>query len=204
YLYVAPANAPPVLSNAHTSVIYLIDSKGRERVLMSGDPDSVALGRDIRILSGLPVKSGAQSIAAPEIGHPAPNFALTLLNGKTIRLSALRHHVVLLNFWATWCTACKSEMPMLAQWSHMLRDRSFLILGVDMQESASEAGPFARKLHILYPIALDNSGAVAARYDVVGLPSSFLIDANGIITSVRPGILKKDYLASDVKPLVQG
>lgn len=204
YIYAAPRGASASLDAAHTSATYLIDSRGRERVLMGGDPDASSLDRDVRLLAGLPAGLDfARSAPAPEVGHPAPNFALRTPAGSTVRLSSLRGKVVLLNFWATWCTACRSEMPRLAGWYRQLRAREFVVLGVDQQESSGVAAQYARRLHIPYPIVVDG-GTISADYDVVGLPTSLLIGRHGAVAAVKLGTLDSSFLKDAIRPLVGG
>jgi len=203
YVFVAPTNAPPALRDSHTSVTYLIDGEGRWRVILAGDPDSATLRRDLLILSGSPLSlPSTNAVPAPQVGHPGPDFTLRSLNGSIVRLSDLRHRVVLLNFWATWCKACKSEMPMLAEWYRRFKGRGFVVLGVDQQESRTDVAAFAGKLHIPYPILIDRSGDLSARYDVAGLPTSLVIDQHGRVTAVRPGILDRAFLLANVQPLL--
>ncbi|HEX6507353.1 MAG TPA: redoxin domain-containing protein [Chloroflexota bacterium] len=202
-LYVAPSNAPQSLRNAHTSATYVLDQAGKERVLMGENPDGVALDRDLRILLGLPAGSVAQqSLPAPQPGHPAPDLSLPGLKGGTLSLAAFRGKVVLLNFWATWCTACGPEMPMLQHWYNSLRSKGFVVLGVDQQEGREDIGPFVRKLHVNYPIALDQDGVASARFDVAGLPTTLLIDRQGRVRSFKPGALDASFLTAHLQPLV--
>lgn len=193
YLFVAPPNAPRSTKNTHTQATYLLDGKGRERVLIVGDPDLATLANDIRILSGLPGDRTLNTrVPAPAVGHPAPAFALKTLSGRTIRLASL-HSPVLLNFWATWCTACKSEMPLLSAW-YRTHHGSVTLLGIDQQESASSVAAYVRKYHIPYTILLDSDGAVSARYNVSGLPTSLLVDSGGIVRAVHAGTLDGAFL----------
>jgi cytochrome c biogenesis protein CcmG/thiol:disulfide interchange protein DsbE len=152
---------------------------------------------------GLPrLVSGSQA-PAPQVGHPAPDFTLRSLGGSAVSLRALRGEVVLLNFWATWCIACRAEMPRLAGWSRQLRGRGLAVLGIDDGQSAGDARSYVRSLHISYPIALDPGGSVSARYDVAGLPTSVLIDRSGTVRVVTPGMLDGQYLRSQLEPLVE-
>ena len=204
HLYVAPKGAPAQLADAHTSATYLLDASGRERVLMTSSPDVVGLDRDVRILAGLSAFSAAEvAIPAPQVGHPAPPLDVPRLNGGTIHLASLRGHVVLLNFWATWCMPCKSEMPMLQRWYGSVRARGVVVLGVDQQEGRGDVAPFIRALHVQYPIALDTDGVASARFDVAGLPTTLVIDRQGIVRSFRPGILDAAYLSTQLRTVVE-
>jgi cytochrome oxidase Cu insertion factor (SCO1/SenC/PrrC family)/thiol-disulfide isomerase/thioredoxin len=203
YVYVAPPNAPRALKNGHTSAVYLLDGQGRERVLMVGDPSTDGLARDLRILLGVaPDSSLAASVPAPQVGHPAPAFTIHTLSGSTIRLAAV-HRPVLLNFWATWCTACKTEIPMMSAW-YRAHSRQVMVVGVDQQEPKSPVASFVRRYHIPYLVGLDGSGSVSARYNVIDLPTSLLINRHGVVIAVHVGALNRRYLARLQRTLTSG
>jgi protein SCO1/2 len=203
HLFVAPPNAPPAVRNAHTSATYLIDGRGRERVLLTGVPDDGQLVRDLRILLGVPVSTPISSaIPAAQPGHPAPTFSLATPGGRYVSLQSLRGHPVLLNFWATWCTACRSEMPRLESWYRKLHGQGITILGVDDAEGTGAVRDFVHRYGVNYPIALDTNGTVSARYGVSFLPVSVLIDAHGSVASVHLGVLGSTYLKRDIMPLL--
>lgn len=205
YLYVAPKSAPARIADSHTSATYLIDAAGRERVLMSSSPDVVGLDRDIRILLGLSSVSVAQAaIPAPQAGHPAPGLNLPALRGGRLSLRSLRGKVVVLNFWATWCPPCKSEMPLLQHWYSGVKGKGVVVLGVDQQEGRKDVASFARQVHVTYPIALDTDGVASAQFDVAGLPTTLVIDRQGIVRSFKPGILDASYLDSQLRIVVEG
>jgi cytochrome c biogenesis protein CcmG/thiol:disulfide interchange protein DsbE len=94
-------------------------------------------------------------------------------------------------------------MPMLARWYRRVGGQGFTVLGADQQEGRGDVRAFVQRLHIPYPIALDESGAVSARYDVVGLPASFVLDRSGIIRAVHIGILDAGFLPKQIMPLLQ-
>lgn len=204
YVYAAPRGASRAATQGHTAATFLLDPRGRERILLTGNPSEVALHQDLRILSGLPVTLAGSMSPAPEVGHPAPSFALSSLTGKPVSLRALRGRVILLNFWATWCTACRTEMPRLVAWFTAYHRRGFTVVGIDLQEDPGTVRAFTRRYHVWYPILLDQAGDVSARYNVVGLPTSFLIDRHGAVQSVHIGIVESGYLRSTVLRVLQG
>ena len=88
---------------------------------------------------------------APAVGHPAPDFTLTTAAGETFKLSDLRGTPVVLNFWATWCPPCRSEMPELQAASQRLAGQ-VAIVGVDQAETPAQVQAFASQFGITYPI----------------------------------------------------
>lgn len=201
-IYAALANAPRRLKDVHTTATYLIDPQGREQVLFTGNLDTAPLDRDVRILSGLPNTGSMDAVPAPEVDHPAPDFTLRTLQGRNLDLKSLRGKVVLLNFWATWCHPCRQEMPLLAKRYRRLASKGFVVVGVDRQEPAGDVRTFARTVGAAYPIALDSSGSVSAKYHILAMPSSFLLDEHGVVQSVNLGILNPSYFQTRVEPLL--
>jgi thiol-disulfide isomerase/thioredoxin len=119
----------------------------------------------------------------------APDFSLQPLAGSgNITLSALRGKVVFLNFWATWCPPGREEMPSM----EILYQRykgALEFVTVDMMEDKSAVSAFMRDLKLSFPVALDTDGRVSAFYGIQAIPSTFIIDKDGmIIASVVGGL----------------
>lgn len=144
-------------------------------------------------LSGLP--------PSPDIGHPAPDFTLPTPNGGTLSLTDLRGQPVILNFWATWCGPCRVEIPALEAASRRAGSQA-VILGVSVQESASTVSAFAAEVGMTYPVALDLDAKVARTYRVVGFPTTYIIDAQGIIVDIYPWPINEPLLNSLIDDLI--
>lgn len=120
-------------------------------------------------------------------GALAPDFLLETLEGDDLRLSDLRGQPVVVNFWATWCTSCREEIPQLNAAYDRFRDDGLVIIGVDLQESDSIVRRYAQDFGMGFPIAMDRDGGVADRYRLLGVPTTFFIDREGVIRSVFTG-----------------
>ena len=120
------------------------------------------------------------------IDRLAPNFRLENSEGGAIVLSDLRGTPVLLNFWATWCGPCRFEMPELQALHERLGDRLFL-LAVALDESVGEVNEFKADLGLTFTTVIDDGQKVFDRYAPFGLPSTYMLDADGVIRAVKFG-----------------
>jgi peroxiredoxin len=120
---------------------------------------------------------------APRVGRLAPDFVVTTLDGREVRLSDYRGHVVFLNFWATWCGPCKVEMPAMDRLYREYRRQGFSILAVSTDpEGPAVTRPFREALGLSFTIAHDPDAVVMRLYGVRTLPVTFLVDREGVIT----------------------
>src|SRR5439155_3133065 len=134
-----------------------------------------------------PAQPASAAIARP--GGPAPQVALPVVGGGTSNLGADRGKVVLLNFWATWCEPCKSEMPGLQQLAQELQDQPFRLYSVDLQEDEAAIQAFERQYELKLYAVMDQDGDATRAYGVRALPSTFLIDQRGMLHLQRLGPL---------------
>lgn len=132
-------------------------------------------------------KRDPRYIASPLIGRQAPAFALTLFDGKVIRLEDLRGKVVFLNFWASWCPPCRAEAKTLEAAWKKYKDRGVVFLGIDIQDIEEDARAFIQEFEITYMNGTDNTGRIAIDYGVWGIPETFFIDRQGRITYKHVG-----------------
>ncbi|MBI3953087.1 MAG: TlpA family protein disulfide reductase [Chloroflexi bacterium] len=138
---------------------------------------------------GGPAQARADEAVAgpPRVGQIAPDFTLERLDGGVLALRELRGRVVLVNFWATWCGPCKVEMPIIQQVYNEYRARGFEVVGVDFGEPREDAADFVQRGGFSWPFVLDSDQAIAKRYNVLGLPSSFFLDRQGIVRRIHVG-----------------
>ncbi len=140
---------------------------------------------------------------APAGSRQAPDFSLHDLSGKTVSLSQQRGKPVLVNFWATWCDACKEETPALQRLHSRLGGTGLVILGVSMDEDAPKSvPPFARAYGLTFPLLISDRQAVAD-YQVRGLPTSYLIDADGRVVRRWVGPLDAQAVENDILALLK-
>lgn len=138
-------------------------------------------------------------------GKAAPDFMLTSLDGKTMKLSDFHGKAVLLNFWATWCEPCKIEMPWFVDLQKKYEAQGFTVIGVAMDDSSpSDIADFAKKMGVNYPILIGKE-AVGDQYGGIPyLPSSFYIDRDGKVVDRVFGLVSKSEIESDIQKAMSG
>lgn len=131
----------------------------------------------------------------PVIGTPAEDFQLVDLNGKTQSLSDYRGNIVLLNFWATWCKPCTTEMPAMQATYDKLRDKGFVVLAVNELEDEVKVREHIAQYKHTFPVLMDRSNKVANQFGVFGLPVSVFIDEKGIVQEyIKGGLLTEERI----------
>jgi thiol-disulfide isomerase/thioredoxin len=118
-------------------------------------------------------------IQAPKEPLAATDFTLESLDGKTSSLSALKGKFVFLNFWATWCPPCRSEMPAMQALYEKLQAKGFVILAIDLAEEAAVVRDYVKQNKLTFPVLLDKSGEVGGIYGAQSIPTTYLIDRTG-------------------------
>ena len=148
------------------------------------------------------VPDDAETIArvAAHVNFRAPEFTLTALDGESVSLNDLRGKVILVNFWATWCPPCRSEMPDIAA-AYQAHRNNFVVLGINQAESRDAAKQFADEFHLTFPILLDTTGSVGRQYQVQALPTSYFIDPSGIIRAANLGQMNRAYIEAQITAL---
>jgi thiol-disulfide isomerase/thioredoxin len=132
--------------------------------------------------------SGVFEEPARLLGEPAPDVDLVPIEGETQRLSALQGNVVLLDFWASWCSPCRDELPILAKLEEEYADRGVVLYAVNLGESPAEIQGVLRRELANVKAALDADHAIASQYDVGGIPHLAIIGPDGRVQSVHVGL----------------
>jgi peroxiredoxin len=134
----------------------------------------------------------------------APDFVLDDASGKPVRLSEFRGKVVLLNFWATWCTPCAAEIPWFIEFQKAHQDAGFTTLGVSLDEDGwSAVKPYIDGHKINYRVMVGNDD-VSQLYGAVSLPTTFIIDKSGRIAATHVGLCSKSEYEADIQSVLNG
>lgn len=134
------------------------------------------------------------------IGKTAPNFELQDLSGKNVKLSDFRGKNVVLNFWASWCSPCREEMPEF-QRIYSENQGELVVVGVNLQESKENAESFVKKLGITFPILLDPNAQVKDMYNVFTQPVTYFIESDGKIVEKKFGPLTSEEINEKIKKM---
>jgi len=139
--------------------------------------------------------------AGTRAGQAAPDFTLQQFDGGVFRLTDHRGQGVVLNFWASWCTPCRAEMPYFETTYRTYQERGVIFLGVAVQDNAESARAFLRELGITYPSGLDEGNEIALRYQLVGLPTTVFIAPDGKVIRKQTGAISDDQLVTFVEEI---
>lgn len=134
---------------------------------------------------------GGNAVAVAAEGKPAPDFTVEVIEGGTFTLSETRGKPVVLNFWASWCTPCRTEIPDISVFASSHPDVEVIGVAVEDAEDASRA--FAAEVGAAYPLAL-GTPEVEDSYPRIGLPVTYLIDSEGVVSDVINGIVDEEML----------
>ena len=149
---------------------------------MTADPRSVV--RAALVLIALCIVTSARAV---RVGEAAPAFELAQADGKPVSLAQLRGNVVYVDFWASWCAPCKRSFPWMNALHDQHRGDGLVIIGINVDKRRSDADRFLRDVPAAFPSVFDTNGATPAAFDVKGMPSSYLIDRNGVVIAVEEG-----------------
>lgn len=121
-----------------------------------------------------------------------PDFEVTNLDGRTMKLSDLKGKIVFLNFWATWCPPCRMEMPSMERLYGQFKDTDLTILAVSVGEDAATVNDFLFRTPYSFPMALNPDGKLGTLYAARGIPTSYILNRDGSILAAKIGAQEWD------------
>lgn len=134
--------------------------------------------------------------------QPETDFTLKDAEGGNVTLSDLKGKVVLLNFWATWCEGCKTEIPWLIEFEHKYRDKGLAVVGVSEDSDGwNSVKPYLREAGVDYAVVVDD-GSVAQRYSLLNMPATYLIDRDGKVSAASVGIIDRAECEAEILRLL--
>jgi peroxiredoxin len=155
-------------------------------------------------LTALPAFDGwSMGSRVPAVGMQVEDFQLADLDGKTQSLSQYRGKVVLVNFWATWCKPCTTEMPAMQASFDKLRDKGFVVLAINELEDDARVREHIKQYGHTFPVLMDRNNKVANQFGVFGLPVSVFIDQEGRVQEYIKGGLLTEQMIDDVVAKIQ-
>ncbi len=157
---------------------------------------------------GLPAaKNATGQSPSSDVGRAAPDFVLQQLDGSTLRLSDLQGKPVLVNFWASWCEPCRQEMPEIVKAYDAHATGGLVVVAVDLQENNDAVRSFASDFGMKFPIVIDRTGGVADAWHIggpiQGIPSSYFIDATGVVRARSFGPMSAQTIATDLGKILK-
>jgi len=135
----------------------------------------------------------------PQPGELAPGFSLTLMDGSELALSDLRGQVVVLNFWASWCSPCRREAPAFQSVWEATKDRGVAFVGVTYRDAQDASLAFIEEYGLTYPNGVDEMGRISDDYGVTAVPETFVIDREGRVAWLQIGEVQADLLARQIE-----
>jgi peroxiredoxin len=168
---------------------------------MKQSNNSILLG--VLVASALLATSGSlawgMGSRVPAVGTTAEDFQLPDLTGKQQSLSQYRGKVVLVNFWATWCKPCTTEMPAMQTTYDSLREKGFVVLAINELEDEAKVREHITQYGHTFPVLLDRDNKVANQFGVFGLPVSVFIDEKGVVQEyIKGGLLTEQVILDTV------
>ncbi|MFN8381939.1 MAG: TlpA disulfide reductase family protein [Anaerolineales bacterium] len=148
--------------------------------------------------------ASAQDFSAvpAEVNFPAPELNLPDLSGNQVALSDYRGSVVLVNLWATWCPPCREEMPALQTFYEKYKQDGFVLVAIDQEETSDVVQPFVDEFGLTFPVLLDLDYLAQQKFHTANLPSSYVVDRDGVVRLMWIGGISKKNLEKFVPDLI--
>jgi thiol-disulfide isomerase/thioredoxin len=132
------------------------------------------------------------AVSAKDVGKAAPAFELPAAGAQKVRLADLKGRVVLVDFWASWCAPCKQSFPWMNEMQAKYGPKGLTIIGINVDKKREDADKFLAGTPAKFTVAYDSAGKVAESYQPQGMPTSFLIGADGVVRAMHVGFREGD------------
>jgi cytochrome c biogenesis protein CcmG, thiol:disulfide interchange protein DsbE len=172
----------------------------RRRALLLGVVAVVVSAAAVVLSVGL--RRDPSAVPSPLIGRTAPDFTLNQLDGKPFTLSTLRGQIVVVNFWASWCTECHTEQSTLNQTWQRFQDSGVVVVGVNFEDTTDDAIDYVRTASVSYPVVEDSDSRTALAYGLRGVPETFVIDRTGRIVDRIIGPVDATRLTNQITSML--
>ena len=137
---------------------------------------------------------------ATEVGQPAPPFTLPALKTDSpTQLKQFTGKVIYLDFWASWCAPCKTSFPLLNKLHQKLKAQDFEVVAINLDEDKTLGEKFLQEIPVDFTVLRDVKGEWADQYVVESMPTSFIIDKNGVVQKIHHGFTSDDMKELEIK-----
>jgi len=136
------------------------------------------------------------------INEAAPDFNVELFDGGTFQLSEQKGKVVMINFFASWCVSCGEEVHHIQKAFQSYAPEKVAFLGIAVDDTEKKAKAFMKKNGLTIPAGLDRTGQIKELYGLYGMPTTFFIDKNGIVSYFHAGVVTKDLITHEIDKLL--
>jgi peroxiredoxin len=172
-------------------------------LVMIGVVSAAMIGNYKPTESSPATSSGGYSVTPSEVNFQAPKLTLNDLDGNLVSLADHLDSIVLINNWATWCPPCKAEMPTLQSYYTSHAADGFILLAIEAGDPLPEVKEFVESYQLTFPIMLDSNNLALRAFRNDSLPSSYVIDREGIVRLAWTGPISLEMLEKYVTPLLE-
>ena len=150
----------------------------------------------VALLLSAALLTGAEANAATK-NTPASDFTLKGRDGANHRLSEEIGNIVIVNFWASWCGPCREELPEMEALQQKYQDLGFTVIAVNVDDKPEKADVLLNDIEVSFPVLFDSAGEVSELYDVSAMPTTVIVDRNGLARLTHKGYKSGDELKYD-------
>ena len=139
---------------------------------------------------------------APRIDQPAPEFDLRTLDGRTVSLSDYKGRPVWISFWASWCPPCRAENPDIEEMYQKYKGQGLVILAPAIGEDSDTVAGYVKRTDLTFTVGVDETTQLAANYRIVGIPTHFFVDRDGVLRVWRIGSMSTKTMEKNIEEIM--